>query len=575
MSKILYVCHKEEKITELHQAKVEEICNSLNADNITSNPTFIYSGQNIIFGINNPVIKLPHHHLNILLGEPFKKGSWEIIGEDYPDGNYALFRTDNDFLEVVCDTLGTRTIWYYQDEKVFISSTSQRAIIQYLGDFQFDERVIPWIISSGSLGPQHSWDKRIKRIPADGSLLLNKRNWRVEIKARTVTFSNSNKSDEEYEELLKETLIDTFRYLDLDFSEWIVSLSGGYDSRSILSLLKISGKNFDQIKTVTWGDKFSLKEKGSDVSIAKKVAKSYQVENKFYDTGDGSVSEEFETIIDRFLKLGEGRNDKIPAYLDGFKTWKILFEAGNKGVIRGDEVFGYNKIYSSLTVRDFMGLTLCSDYTNLSKYKYINNLEQKLPEEYAQQPGESLDTWRDRLFHLYRIPSIQASLADLKYSFIEQIDPFLSKKIVYLVRTMPDHLRTNKALFKKIMSSINPNVPFATGLPSSNKLKQLFYKKSTVEMVKKELQSENAKSIFPEEFLNDLLDFYKSKTEKPSSEKDLMKSLFKKLIPTKFKKRIVQHRNNLNLDENQLRFRIYLICRMNKIINEDIKPSKN
>ncbi len=575
MSKILYVSLNRKEVSAQLEQKVKQICDDLNAENIEANPTLIYKEKNILYGILNPTPTLRHSNSNVLLGELFGDANWEGLNRDYPDGNYAIFRSNNESIEIVSDVLGTRTVWFYKDEQVFICSTSQRAIIQFLGDFQFDDRVIPWIISSGSLGSSYCWDKRIMRLPADGTILLDKETWNLKITQKPVEFKCSNLSDREYEIKLKNTLYKTFQSLDLDFSKWVVSLSGGYDSRAILSLLNYTKKPLEKIKTVTWGDKASLKEKGSDPAVARKLAGKFHVTNKFYDTGDGSGNEDFASITDKFLRKGEGRNDQVLGYLDGFKTWKILYENQNHGVLRGDEVFGYNKIYSALIVRDFMGLSMCGDFSNLSKYKYIRSLKQKLPDYFVQKQNESLDTWRDRLFQMYRIPLIQASLADLKYPYIEQINPFLSRKIVTQVRAMPDHLRTNKFLFKKIVSPMSPKVSYATSGKSPDIFKKILYDPSTVKILREELLSPHAKALFPEEFLQEITSELRENLPQTTSKKAKFIKYLKKLIPSKIKKRIAQNTTSLHLDINKLGYRIYLICWMNRILLEDSGKFKN
>ena len=47
----------------------------------------------------------------------------------------------------------------------------------FLGNFDFDKRTIPWMLSTGTLGPFYSWDKRISLLPPDSSITLNKNNW--------------------------------------------------------------------------------------------------------------------------------------------------------------------------------------------------------------------------------------------------------------------------------------------------------------------------------------------------------------------------------------------------------------
>ena len=57
-----------------------------------------------------------------------------------PDGSYALFRSDENKVELITDVVGSRTIWYVRTEDAFIASTSQRAIIFFSSGFSAKRR---------------------------------------------------------------------------------------------------------------------------------------------------------------------------------------------------------------------------------------------------------------------------------------------------------------------------------------------------------------------------------------------------------------------------------------------------
>ena len=42
------------------------------------------------------------------------------------------------------DILASRTIWYAMDENMLIASTSQRAIISFLGEFRLNRSAVAW-----------------------------------------------------------------------------------------------------------------------------------------------------------------------------------------------------------------------------------------------------------------------------------------------------------------------------------------------------------------------------------------------------------------------------------------------
>ncbi|CAL66973.1 asparagine synthase-related protein [Christiangramia forsetii] len=566
MSKILYVYFRNPCEDSSQNRKIKSICDNFNPDDINLAPTLLFTSEKNFYGVSNPTKNLKTDGANILLGKLFDKTeNWDKPVLEYPDGNYAIFRSDGDKIEVVCDNLGTRCVWYYFNNEIFIASTSQRGIIEFLGDFQFDKSVIPWIISTGSLGPSSSWDKRIKKVPADGSVIIDKTKWELYSKVNPVKFEPQKLAYKEQKNKLLDALASTFKSIK-DIDNWNITLSGGHDSRAILLLLKkFSRSNRDKFKTITWGEKNAINDEMGDVLIAQKVARKLNTRHLFFPTE--LTNENVNEIVEKFLKNGEGRIDHIAGYLDGFLIWKNLYENGVEGIIRGDEVFGYNKIFSPLIVNSFMGLTLCSEFSNLKKYDFIQNLEQEKPNYLLQQNNESIHTWRDRIFHQYRIPYIQSALADLKFAYVEQINPFLSRKIVNVMRALPDDLRTNKKLFKQIMTQLDIDVPYAKR-DSNGLVVNIVKQKNMVDLIKKELSSHYAKTIFPEGFLTQVIKNLKVENGKEKIRNKNILKLIKQSLPINFKKFLSRNRTSLILDENVLGFRILIICKMHKKLNK-------
>ncbi|MDX1718631.1 MAG: hypothetical protein R3353_00585 [Salegentibacter mishustinae] len=568
MSKILYVCYRKTPISSEIEKKVKGICENLNPDNVSSRPVKIFSKNNLTFGIANPPSFLQTKGSNVLLGQLFEKNEkWDEIGRNNLDGNFAIFRSNENKLEISTDCLGTRSVWYYFDEEVFIASTSQKAIVQFLGNFQFDNRIIPWMLSTGSLGPTYCWDKRLKKVPADGAVILNRTEWKINKYSNPVKFSPVKRPEKRQKEILHNALKETFTQIDIDFSKWTITLSGGHDSRANLLLFRTSNQTLNnKIQTITWGTKAALMDNKSDAVIAEKLAQEIGTKHRYCLTE--APNEPVETILNRFLLNGEGQIDHITGYLDGFQLWRDIQERGIEGVVRGDEIFGYNKIYTPLIVRNFMGLTICSDFDNLDKYKYIKSLEQKLPTHLKQKPNETLSTWRDRIFQQYRIPFIQSALADLKYPYIEQVNPFLSREIVSVMRQMPDNLRTDKKLFKEIMKPLDPGIPFSKR-DSNASLKNVLRTQEFVALIKEELTSDYAQCIFPESFLNQVIKDLNIQNLEPHTLS--LASRIKKIIPMTIKKTLLNtKKSSLNLDPNILAFRILIISRMHRDLSRNI-----
>ena len=568
MSKIIYICAKRDLPVSVEK-RLQDICKNLAPDNITLPAPRIVINGNIAYGVMNPASSLLECGNSILIGQLFEKNvKWAESSQDFLDGSFALFRHGNEYFTIVSDPAGSRTIWYYLDKEIFISSTSQRAITMFIGSFEFDEKVIPWMLSTGSLGPYLSWDKRLKRVPPDSSVILNKKEWSISKRSNPIEFTSIEQSENQHEKMLRESLENTFGSLNLDFSSWILPLSGGYDSRGILCLLRNTIENIERLRTITWGLESSLHVNRNDAYVAKKLASTLKVSHEYYHT---DLSEEpIYKLINRFVLLGEGRVDHLPGYMDGFEIWRTLFEEGVQGVIRGDEGFGWYKVSSPLTTKYNVGCALCSDFRNLKNYKSFGFATQELPVNLLQKQGESLATWRDRLYHEFRLPTILSSLSDLKLPYLELINPFLSRKILQQVRQLPDHLRTNKILFKKIVNSLCPKVAFATHRAIASR-KNILKQKKIVSLLEQELSSKNAKSIFPTDFLNYIAKGIKIERQAKTTKPDLfsLKASVKRIVPRSIKNAVRDSASLPSVDHNILAFRVFLISRMNAILKDD------
>ena len=97
-----------------------------------------------------------------------------------------------------------------------------------------------------------------------------------------------------------------------------------------------------------------------------------------------------------------------------------------------------------------------------------------------------------------RVPFVHGALSDLKLPYVEIINPLLSESVVDLVRQLPDLLRTDKALLKRITKSLSPPIPFATTVaiqPGGEILKS----RRVVDLIQDGLRSRDAGSVIPAE----------------------------------------------------------------------------
>ncbi|MDB5012984.1 MAG: hypothetical protein JWQ25_1186 [Daejeonella sp.] len=566
MSRIIYVCIRHLSSFKHIKAEMQLVAKRITPDNISPVSINIVDREpGIVYGIINQTSLIEEKYNGILLGKTFGYcHRWWELNQPSPDGSFALFRGGDEAIEILSDVAGSRSIWYYHDEEIFIASSSQRAIIMLAKTFKFNNVVVPWILSTGTIGFANSWDKRLKLLPADSILKLNRLSWTLHLKVNPVEFSVLSVPDNHHEKLLKEALEDTFKSLDLEYANWALPLSGGYDSRTILSFLNLMCFT-KELRVITWGLKASLSMKGNDAYIARKVAESFKIQHEYYHTDlmEDSVDE----VLTRFLVCGEGRSDNISGYTDGFKMWKTIFEDKIQGIIRGDDCFGSRPVHSLKYVRKLIGIPLCSDLGNLKEFEKLGFSSQDLPDELKHKTGETLATYRDRLYHEYRMPTILSALNDLKLPFVEVINPFLSKRIVYQVRKMPDHLRTERELYMRIIRPINSRIPYATNSAIAQRstiLKSFEF----AEVLKKELTSHLANSLFSERFLSSILKNIEigGINLKMSTS---IRETFKYLTPRWVKLNVVGRVKESNIDFNTIALRICIATKMFRLLSDD------
>lgn len=584
MSKIIYILHRSRPARDEH--RLAQICARLVPDNIRQPVDHQICIQNdVAFAVVN------YHASQAVMAEQAcvrlgqlvePHGAWEIPGTEPPDGCFALFRNSATCFEAVSDAAASRTIWYFHDSERFIAATSQRAILMYLGDYCFEKRVVPWMLSSGSLGPELAWDARLSRLPPDSSIVLNKDDWTLALKSRPIVFSQARRSRNEFKLRLGAAIARSVASLKaVAGGDWALTLSGGYDSRAILCLMKNAGFAMPALKTITWGSKTALSRPGNDAVVAQRLAGIFGAQHKLYCPADSSAA--LGRVLDRFILAGEGRIDHVAGYMDGMEMWRQLAEDdGIRTLIRGDEGFGWATVSSEALVRHKLGCALCSDFRNLQHVVQRFHLgRQELPDWMKRAKGETLATWRDRLYHAFRLPSVLAALSDIKAFYVETINPFLARSVLEEVRAMPDDCRTEKELFREIALELSPDVPYATEMAIAM-TDDVVARNDVVDLLKSTLQGPRARAVFPQDFLDFILGDLVSPPAgvsvptaavAPRRTLSALRNSFevglKRMVPRHvinwMRRRILKPKLNGNL----LAFRTYLIVRMHEIFELD------
>lgn len=559
MSKIIYIVSRRSDC--FSQDKLNRIDKRINPDNISPNPMKLLSGMNSICAIINPVSTIQVKDNSVCLGYS-PNDNWDEMNvrADEIEGSFALYRNSDVSFQIATDCLATRTIWYYYDDELFIASSSQRAIIIYLGSFVFNEQVIPWMLSSGTPGPGLSYDKRIKMVEPNSLVTLDKIKWTVTIEENTIRIDNKYTDRAVAKRAIHEALQSTFNRFHFDFNKVGLPLSGGYDSRAIL--LYLLGRK--EIRTITWGMAGSREIPKNDAYIAKQLADSFGLKNYFYESYNENLP--LKTVLSRFIQCSEGRIDHIRGYLDGMEMWKAFFERGFECLLRGDEVFG-DPPRSELAERGSKALIVLDDYTNTkSLIEKVHFLHQEIPMRYRPDYYQDRNTWVGRLVMGYEMKITYSALNEIKNSYVEIVTPLLSSSIVKTIAANYNiDITKNKNVYKELIGE-QCDIPFAYARVGANKPLNEFLDNNAdlIRLFIESFSDSTSKNFLPEELLNYGCEVLVSKLKFLSLD-EFAKWVCYRAVPKFF----TGNTKKLEMDWRVFALRLYLLLETCKMMSED------
>ena len=423
-----------------------------------------------------------------LFGRP---GSWWRTGSEAPEGTYALIRWDADAVDLVADICASRTLWYVLTDDAFLASTSQRALVMLLGGFELQPEATACFLSSGTLGPEVSWDARLCRVQPGVRIALDRASWRLSERRPPYVLEPAAGDTDEHVARLREAIATTCGHLNIDPERWVLALSGGRDSRALLAFLVHNGM---RPRCVTWTTRASLRNPLSDVSIARRLARRYRVEHEVLII---DASSDTDAMLARFVAADEGRNDEIVGYLDGLALWRDLARAGVWGILRGDEAYGPRR-HSPTPENSRMGLggAAAADYPESHVIRRLGLAPQSWPAHLHVAQGESRLDYRLRAMQTGYIPIVPAGLNGLKARYLEIITPHLAPRIIETVRSLPAGLRAHSRAFTIIADGVARPIPYArsSSTPSPS---EMLKSAEMLEAIVRELTSPGIERVLP------------------------------------------------------------------------------
>ena len=448
MAGFIIACSRDRGASPLSGAVLRRCAEHLVPDDITANPPDVREEAGLARAVVNPVPGVRVSPRGVCLGALFEEADWATVGAASPDGTYAIVRHDDDAVELLSDTFGSRTVWYVHTDALFLASTSQRALVALLGSFVPCAETATWLLAAGNLGPdlllgRASAAASYRHEPAPRSPALDA----VDQRARNSTTCHARSLRSSTSRSFATPSSASARSSMSRARPTALTLSGGCDSRSLLVGLAVARK---PVTCVTWGLAASLADPKNDAAIARRLAQRFDMPHEYLHLD--FTEEPVRDVFSRFLRAGEGRIEDFSGYTDGFKAWERLFADGFATMLRGDcPGWGspYDPIDETVARSINMHCTLVSDYPEGHLIHRLGLPAQRRPDPFYQRDGETLPQYRDRLYNDYELPTCMAAFNDVKCAYVEVVNPLLGRDVVRVTAGLPDELRHLRVGFEQ------------------------------------------------------------------------------------------------------------------------------
>ena len=376
----------------------------------------------------------------------------------------VLYSRSKDECFVVSDKISTHP-FYYTDTKDFIAITPEVLSLKALKNHGWKPAVrrdaIFEFMSSGYLWGDGTFWNEVKRLGPSQRMRIAKNEIIIESYWR-MRFEGTRQAeralvDELFDAVKQDTAL-------LPEGKAVLTLSGGYDSRALLGLLKLSGKPFETI-SYTFGTSVYA---GADADVggyyAKKAGASHRLFQSRIDDPERVI-----TDIKRVVRASGGDNH-LASMQDAFLGEGFYQELAESCdfMVRGDEVWGWG----DFAVNPLMAFRECILF-NLNELvhpqrllkpdvfcdglKYLGNLRERLAAECGGQDIPANDL-KDCLYWRHREARLLQGMAYFRRCYLPHQAPFLFDRTLAIIQTIPGELRIKKRLFMKMCETKFPEL---------------------------------------------------------------------------------------------------------------------
>lgn len=433
----------------------------------------------IVYLIHSPSTRIAVDHENrvtlILHGEIYNTGDRQaefllkqfieqgISFSKNINGSFAVLLIDerNDGVMLITDRINSRKVFYSKYKDCYWLSTSLN--LHPTGDVDVDPIGVAHYLASGAVHNNRTLFDGIRvleracihKLREDG--FDGMRYWSYEFNN-----SYSNVSERELRDELSELLIQSIKIRLKDDPRVFLSLSGGYDSATILGILsELEIANIDCFSYALGRPKSN-----SDEYVAREMANWVGFNHRIIQVEDSNIA----NLIEHGVRLGRGM---LPGNFDEIATYikmnRDFFQNLPSSLFVADECFGWldRQLSDDITLMNcvrvygFDVLSWLQNYMSVETYRMLNDaLRNDLVEILKRCPGsDDYHNNKDFLYLDQRLSNFILPWREfLAGQFVNVRNPFLDNSILDFMMKLPSSLRRGKYLYIQTITQMFPDL---------------------------------------------------------------------------------------------------------------------
>ena len=397
-------------------------------------------------------------------------------------GHFAIIIKKKNFLYAVTDNISSIPIFYYENKKDIVFSNSSNYLVKKFNKklSLIKKQIKPFLFSGYTIGEETLFDK-IKFLSSGQSILINskKNTYQSNI------FHFNQKINLNQKELkIKLFLVIKNIFLDLikslDNRQVAISLSAGYDSRLVLSMLK--ELNYENIICYSYGMK-----NNSESTVAKKICEKLKVKY-YFDELDLDIEKKFykSKIFKKYLNFSNMHHSiqyfQGISTLDRMKKKKLIKKdaiiiTGNSGdYITGLHLSGFlkQKIKNKKNIYDFILDKHFNLWSNkdLNLRKEITSLVQNQKKMYQKRSIKKLNL--NDFYEFYEYENRQSKYVVninrvAEFFGFDWRMPLWDSRFINFWNCIPDKYKIDQKLYVNTINTYNPGNVWRKTIPVNKK----------------------------------------------------------------------------------------------------------